>query len=143
MAISLGSMVKMVGIGVDTYLGSSGRVTVINGGTNQTITVQITKAGPRFGETGYCVGNIINFYPRNLEIINRKDRGEAMKAEAVEIAAKAATMMDEANNLMLYETDEEAVAALIVDAISLEGDRDDRIKKLAATLKGRIATDMV
>ena len=140
MALKIGDMAKVVGTGVDLYLGSMGRVCAMGNGT---ITITFTNAGKRLAEAGYSVGSNVAFYPRNLELVNRKNRGESMMADAREMAARATTMMDEANNLMLYETDEEAVAALIVDAISLEGDRADRIKKLAATLKGRIATDMV
>lgn len=83
-------------------------------------------------------------YEYELELVSlRKARGDYLASEASRLEEQAKEMRTKSDQLLRWGSDEEELAALLVEASDSEKPKAERIKSLMGLLKGRIKTDQL
>lgn len=76
-------------------------------------------------------------------LIARKERGELLMKEANELQRRSDEVRGQAAALLRYDSDEEELAATLVDILDADGPRESRIKQIMDILSNRDKSSML
>lgn len=96
--------------------------------------------GTYYSPDGENYGDGYRVTKEQLQLGTRKDIAKDMREDAVKLKEKAEILLAQAEDMEKYDTDEEALAARLMEALSTKGMTDaERRTQAAKVLKGRIS----
>ena len=126
-------------------LGAGGvlMITSLGGDGFQGTARVIETVPPGDGGAPYLPGNTVNFNVSSVSLLDRKMQATRLKEEGERMVREGQAMLAKSERLSRYDSDEEELAATMVEILESEGTKGERIAKIASILKGRDTSSML